>query len=43
MGLLPNDIDILPPTDDRIFRTLLVSPDAKPFLMKLIAGVIGRI
>jgi predicted transposase/invertase (TIGR01784 family) len=41
MGLLPKDIDILPPTDDRIFRTLLVSPEAKPFLTKLVAGVIG--
>ena len=42
MGLLPMDIDILPPTDDRIFKTLLTSPEAKPFLMKLIAGVIKR-
>ena len=41
MGLLPKDIDILPPTDDRIFRTLLVSSEAKPVLMKLIAEVIG--
>ena len=42
MGLLPMDIDILPPTDDRIFKTILTSPEAKPFLMKLIAGVTGR-
>jgi predicted transposase/invertase (TIGR01784 family) len=42
MGLLPKDADILPATDDRIFRTILTSPEAKPFLMKLIAGLIGR-
>ena len=42
MGLLPMDIDILPPTDDRIFKAILTSPEAKPFLMKLIAGLIGR-
>jgi predicted transposase/invertase (TIGR01784 family) len=42
MGFLPMDIDILPPTDDRIFKTILTSPEAKPFLMKLIAGLIGR-
>ena len=42
MGLLPMDIDILPPTDDRIFKSILISPEAKPFLMKLIAGLIGR-
>jgi predicted transposase/invertase (TIGR01784 family) len=43
MGLLPTDIDILPPTDDRIFKTILTSPEAKPFLMKLISGIVGRI
>jgi predicted transposase/invertase (TIGR01784 family) len=42
MGLLPKDADILPATDDRIFKTVLTSPEAKPFLMKLIAGLIGR-
>ena len=41
MGLLPMDIEILPPTDDRIFKTILTSPEAKPFLMKLISGIIG--
>jgi predicted transposase/invertase (TIGR01784 family) len=34
--------DILPPTDDRIFKSILTSPESKPFLMKLIAGIIGR-
>jgi predicted transposase/invertase (TIGR01784 family) len=42
MGILPIDADILPATDDRIFKTILISPEAKPFLMKLIAGIIGR-
>ena len=42
MGLLPLDIEILPPTDDRIFKVILTSSEAKPFLMKLIAGIIGR-
>jgi predicted transposase/invertase (TIGR01784 family) len=42
MGLLPMELDILPPTDDRIFKVILTSPEAKPFLMKLVSGVIGR-
>ena len=42
MGLLPMGIDILPPTDDRIFKTILTSPEAEPFLMKLISGLIDR-
>jgi predicted transposase/invertase (TIGR01784 family) len=42
MGLLPMDIDILPPTDDRIFKTIMISAEAKPFLIKLITGLIGR-
>jgi predicted transposase/invertase (TIGR01784 family) len=42
MGILPMDIDILPPTDDRIFKAILTSPEAKPVLMKLIAGIIRR-
>jgi len=40
-GLLPMDADILPPTDDRIFKSILIPPEAKPFLMKLIAALIG--
>ena len=42
MGLLPHDIDILPASDDRVFKLLLTSPKAKPGLIKLIAGVIRR-
>ena len=42
MGLLPNDIDILPASDDRVFKLLMVSPEGKPGLMDLIAATIGR-
>lgn len=42
MGLLPIDLDILPPSDDRVFKLILTSPDSKPVLMDLISAVIGR-
>ncbi len=42
MGLLPMDVEILPPSDDRIFKVILTSPEAKPVLMDLIASIIGR-
>ena len=42
MGLLPMDLDILPPSDDRVFKLLLTSPEAKPGLINLISGLIGR-
>lgn len=42
MGLLPMDLDLLPPSDDRVFKLLLTSPEAKPGLMNLISGLIGR-
>ena len=42
MGLLPMDIDILPPSDDRIFKLILTSPEAKPVLIDLIASTIRR-
>ena len=42
MGLLPKDIDILPPSDDRLFKLILSSPEGKPVLMDLIAATIGR-
>ena len=31
MGLLPMDFDILPPSDDRVFKLILTSPDATPW------------
>ena len=42
MGLLPMDADILPPSDDRVFKLLLTAPEAKPGLIKLISAIIGR-
>jgi hypothetical protein len=36
------DIDILPPSDDRIFKLLLTSPEGKPALMDLISATIKR-
>ena len=42
MGILPMDIDILPPSDDRIFKKILTSPESKPVLMDLIPAVIKR-
>jgi predicted transposase/invertase (TIGR01784 family) len=42
MGLLPIDADILPPSDDRVFKLLMTSPEAELGLMELISGVIGR-
>ena len=34
MGLLPMDADILPPSDDRVFKLILTDPEAKPGLIK---------
>ena len=42
MSLLPLNEDILPPSEDYIFKTLLTHPDAKPALIDLVATVIGR-
>ena len=42
VGLLPMDFDILPPSDDRVFKLILTSPDSKPALMDLIAAIIGQ-
>ena len=42
MGLLPKDADILPPSDDRIFKLLLTAPEAEPALTDLISALIGR-
>ena len=37
---LPEDADILPPSDDRIFKVLLTHPDAKQVLIDVISTVI---
>ena len=42
MGLLPMGADILPPSDDRVFKLILTSPEAKQGLMHLISSIIGR-
>lgn len=42
MGFLPNDQNILPPSDDRIFKLILTAPEAKPALIDLISATIGR-
>ena len=42
MGFLPEDADILPPSDDRIFKLILASPEGKPALMDLVSAVLGR-
>jgi len=40
--LLAEDADILPPSDDRIFKVLLTHPDAKQILMDIISTVIEQ-
>lgn len=42
MGLLPMEADILPPSDDRVFKLILTHPEAKQALMNLISSIIGR-
>ena len=42
MGFLPMDLDILPPSDDRVFKLILTSPASKPVLMDLISAIIKR-
>ena len=42
MGLLPKDLEILPPYDDRIFKQLLTAPEAKPMLLYVTSTVIER-
>ena len=42
MANLPMNADILPPSDDRIFKTLLTHPDAKQVLIDVVSTVIER-
>ena len=42
MGLLPMDADILPPSDDRVFKLILASEESKPILIDLISSIIKR-
>lgn len=41
MGFFPEDADILPPSDDRIFKLLLTSSEAKPALLNLLSALLG--
>lgn len=42
MGLLPMDLDILPPSDDRVFKLILAPEESKPILIDLISSLIDR-
>lgn len=42
MGLLPMGADILPPSDDRVFKLILTPKESKPILMDLISSIIKR-
>ena len=39
---LAKDADILPPTDDRIFKTLLTHPNAKQVLIDIVSSIIEQ-
>ena len=41
-NLLPEDAEILPPSDDRIFKTLLTHPDAKQVLIDIASIITER-
>ncbi len=42
MGLLPMGMEILPPSDDRVFKLLLASEETKPALINLLSCITGR-
>ena len=42
MAMLPMDADILPPSDDRIFKVLLTHNDARKVLIDIISAVIEQ-
>ncbi len=42
MTVIPPDADILPPSDDHVFKTLLTHPDAKPVLISVVSAAIER-
>ena len=42
MGILPKDIEILPPYDDRVFKQLLTAPEAKPMLLYVSSAIVKR-
>jgi predicted transposase/invertase (TIGR01784 family) len=42
MGLLPKDIEILPPYDDRLFKAIMTAPQAKQTLLFLAPEIVKR-
>lgn len=42
MGFLPMEADILPPSDDRVFKLILTSREAKPVLIDLVSSILNR-
>ena len=42
MGFFPKDAEILPPSDDRIFKRILTTPDVKPALIDLVSSIIEK-
>ena len=43
MGLLPKDMELLPPSDDRVFKRLMTSEEeSKPALVDLLSATIGE-
>ena len=42
LSFIEKDADLLPPYDDRIFKTLLTHPDAKQVLIDIVSTVIER-
>jgi len=42
MAFIPMDADLLPPSDDRIFKTLLTHPDAEQVLIDIVSTVIEQ-
>ena len=41
-GLIPMDAELLPPSDDRVFKLLLTKPEARPALINLLAAILER-
>ena len=42
MGFFPKDLEILPPSDDRVFKRILTTPDVKPALIDLVSSIIEK-
>ncbi|MCL2441864.1 MAG: Rpn family recombination-promoting nuclease/putative transposase [Treponema sp.] len=42
MAFIPMDAELLPPSDDRIFKTLLTHPDAEQVLIDIVSTVIEQ-